>query len=385
MSNHTTLMAKAADAAKAARVIAEKAENEGRPMTSTERAEFDAKFTEATEAKAAADRAKKDADVFAAMDKLTRDIGGAKSPGTASAWAKDAAERITKAMPEVGGQKALVSGSIGVPNVIDPNVVRIGTVPTAILDLLPMRPADSVGEGGNTFSFLRQTVRTNNAAVVADGALKPTSVFTLAEIEDRFRVIAHLSEPVPQRYFADHRLLEDFLQAEMEYGLERALETEIVSGDGTGEHFTGILSTSGILTVAAVTGDLIATLRKAITSLQANGSTPTAFVLNPTDMERLDLIREGSGTGQYLLGGPGSSTEQTLWNTPRVASGSVAAGTALAADWTQAELVVREGATMAIDTSGDNFTKNLATMRVEGRFGLAVKRPAAFAKITLPA
>lgn len=67
---------------------------------------------------------------------------------------------------------------------------------------------------GNSFSFLRQTVRTNSAAPVADVALKPTSVYSLAEIEDRVRVIAHLSEPVPERYFADLSALEDFLRSE---------------------------------------------------------------------------------------------------------------------------------------------------------------------------
>jgi hypothetical protein len=47
--------------------------------------------------------------------------------------------------------------------------------------------------------------------------------------------------------------------------------------------------------------------------------------------------------------------------------------------------VVREDATLALDRSGVNFTKNLVTMRVEGRFGLAIKRPASFAVIDLAA
>lgn len=387
MSKHQTLLAKAADAAKAARTIAEKAHAENRPLSTSERAQFDAKFREATETKAAADRAKTDESVMTQANDLARLIGMPHGAGgsAGSHWAKDSAERIFKAMPGPDGQKALVSGTVGVANVIDPEVVRIGTVPTAILDLMEKIPDTSPGMGGNTFSYLRETVRTNNAAPVADGALKPTSVFTAAEVEDRYRVIAHLSEPTPIRYFTDYSLLEDFLRAEMEYGLELALEAQVVSGAGTGENFTGLLNTSGTLSVAAVTGDLIATLRKAITQLQVNGTPgPTAFVLNPTDAEKLDLVREGASTGQYLLGGPGSKTDQTLWSIPRVASTAVTAGTAILGDWNYAKLIVREGANVALDFSGDNFTKNLATMRVEGRYGLAIKRPAAFAKITLP-
>lgn len=373
------LMEKAQEAARGARVLSEKSD-----LTAADRSEFDRLYASALDFKAQADVARKDEDVLDAARRLGALVGGGDDQSRASRWAKAAAKAMTTAMPEVEGQKALVSGTIGVQNVIEPAVVRIGTVPLAILDLLPIAPAASDGRGGNTFTYLRQNVRTNNAAPVADGTLKPTSLYTMAEIEDRFRVIAHLSEPTPLRYFADHDQLENFLQVEMEFGLRTALEAQVVAGTGIGENLTGLLNTSGIVSVAAVTGDLLATLRKAITSLQVNGNIPTAFVVSPADAEKLDLIREGASTGQYLLGGPGSKTDQTLWSIPRVPSTAVAAGTALLGDWNFAEVVVRQGATVAVDTGGDNFTKNLATMRVEGRFGFAVKRPSAFAKITLP-
>jgi hypothetical protein len=45
--------------------------------------------------------------------------------------------------------------------------------------------------------------------------------------------------------------------------------------------------------------------------------------------------------------------------------------------------VFREDATLALDRSGENFTKNLVTMRLEGRFGFAVKRPNAFVEVAL--
>ncbi len=382
------LLEEAAAAAKAARAIAEKAEADNRDMTADERSEFQTFYKTATDKKKLSDAAKIDEDVLATAKAWGAEIGlsdADTSRGTV--WAKAAGAAIHQAMPSgPSGRKSIVSGAVSVGNVIDPEVHRIGVVPTSILDLIPLRPFAGNGTlASNSFRYLRQTVRTNNAAPVADGALKPTSVFTLDEIEDRFRVIAHLSEPVPLRYFADYALLEDFLRSEMEYGLMRALEAEVVSGDGTDEHFTGLLNTSGVVAVAAVTGDLVATLRKAITALQGTGTTPTAFVLNPNDMEDLDLVREGTGTGQYLLGGPGSAADRSLWDIPRVPSTAIAAGTALLGDWNLAELVQREGAEVAIDTGGENFTKNLATMRVEGRFGWACKRPAGFAKITLPA
>lgn len=58
--------------------------------------------------------------------------------------------------------------------------------------------------GQPEFAYLRQTVRTNNAAVVAEGAAKSTSVYSLTRSEDKPDVVAHLSEGVPRYWFTDN-------------------------------------------------------------------------------------------------------------------------------------------------------------------------------------
>jgi hypothetical protein len=77
---------------------------------------------------------------------------------------------------------------------VEPTISRI-VRPSRLIDLLVNRKALD----GNAFEYFRQTVRTNNAATVPDNALKPTSVFTTAAVQDRARVVAHLSEPAPIR------------------------------------------------------------------------------------------------------------------------------------------------------------------------------------------
>ena len=311
--------------------------------------------------------------------------GSAGGHGAGGNWATVAAEAFAKAMPaDTAGRKSLVSGTIGLPSPIAPEVVNISQVPRRILDLLPRRalePGQPYG-GGNTFTYLKQTVRTNNAAFVADAADKPTSVYTVAEVEDRVRVLAHLSESVPERYFADFAQLEGFLRSEMQYGLEKALETNVVSGAGTGETLTGILTVAGTTPVAYAT-DLLTTSRNALTALEALGVVPTAYVFNPSDAATLDLVREGAGTGQFMLGGPGGASGPSLWGIPRVSSLAVPVGQAILADWTQAEIVVREDAMLAVDRSGAHFVNNTVVLRLEGRFGFAVKRPSSFAIMDL--
>ena len=303
----------------------------------------------------------------------------------AKAWAATAAQAFAKAMPaDAAGRKSLVSGTIGLPSPIAAEVVNISQVPRRILDLLPRRALDA-GQpygGGNTYTFLRQSVRTNAAAFVADTVDKPVSIYTVAEIEDRARVLAHLSEAIPERYFADFASLETFLRSEMQYGLERALESNVVSGAGTGETLTGLLAVAGTTPVAYAT-DLLTTSRNALTALEALGVVPSAYVFNPSDAATLDLVREGAGTGQFMLGGPGSAAGMSLWGVPRISSLAIPVGQAILADWTQAEIVVREDAMLAVDRSGEHFVNNTVVLRLEGRFGFAVKRPSSFAIMDL--
>ena len=76
------------------------------------------------------------------------------------------------------------------------------------------------------FAYLRQSVRNNLAAVVPEGSVKPTSVYSVVRVEDKLEVIAHLSEAVPRLWFVNSPALQQFLSNELTYGL--ALRISIV-------------------------------------------------------------------------------------------------------------------------------------------------------------
>lgn len=284
-------------------------------------------------------------------------------------WAQAARQVITRTATQAG-VKALTSGSVDVPTVVADSPIRLPERPDRLVDLL----VDRERVPGNEFEFLRQTVRTNNATAVADEATKPTSIFTVAPIEDRVRVIAHLSEPVPERLFEDHRSLERFLSEEMGSGVLDALESQVVSGDGLGENLTGILNTAGIGTTVFDTSIAIS-LRKAWTAMEALHEMPNAWVLNPTDAEAIDLLREQTDGG-YLVADVGLSN--IFKTATRVTSTSVPAGTALLGDFNEVRLFVRADTRIDADRSGVLFDTNRVKVRAEGRFGVGVLRPQAF-------
>ena len=70
--------------------------------------------------------------------------------------------------------------------------VALGMVATGLLDVLPVQQHTTA-----EYAYLRQSVRTNNAAVVAEGATKPTSVYSVVSVEQSLAVVAHLSEGIP--------------------------------------------------------------------------------------------------------------------------------------------------------------------------------------------
>lgn len=300
------------------------------------------------------------------------------------------AARAATALQKMGGEsRAVTSGSIDVPQLIEPNITRMAR-PQRLIDLLTSRkPLQS-----NAFEFYRQSVRTNAAAPVADAATKPTSTFTVDPVTDRARVIAHLSEPVPLRLFVDHDELVNFLSSELREGVLDALEHEAIQGDGTGEHMAGLLHTTGVTAVDFDT-DVPTTLRGAVTALQLAGVTPTGWVMHPNDAATIDLLRYQWGGADaadagFLLDGfqNGTTGSGNVFGptTPRVVSPSIPAGTAILGDWAQLRLYVKEDVRIDVDTSGpDLFDKNLVKLRGEGRFGIGVLRPASFAVVDLTA
>lgn len=292
-------------------------------------------------------------------------------------WSTRAARAIWKAN---GEKRAVTASSIDIPTLVQPNVVPMDR-PGRLVDLLVNRQTVP----GNAFEFFRQTTRTNNAAVVADAGTKPTSTFTVTPVEDRCRVIAHLSEPVPNRLLFDHDELRAWLDSELREGLLDALEDEVLSGAGTGEHMTGIINTDDVVSVDFDTS-VPKTLRGALAAAQVAGVAPNAWVVHPNDVATLDLMLETSSNA-YLLDGYVNGTARSAnvfggSDIQRVVSPSVTEGTALLADWSKARLYVREDVRIDLDPFTE-FSTNRTILRAEMRVGFAVLRPESFSVIAL--
>lgn len=294
------------------------------------------------------------------------------------AWAKSASNAFKDVSRRYPGVKALIGTPVDVE---DPLRIRgvseIPSEPTNVLQLMPV-----VGTTDPRVTFLRQVTKTVNADVVADNALKPTSIFTFEEITERARVVAHLSEPFPERYLSDYDQLARVLDSQMRTGVLDALSRQVLSGDGLGENMTGILNTTGTTAQPFVT-DVVTTLRKARTRMFNLGEQVTGWLVNPTDLEALEMMRNANGDFIFYSGvadmifGKGTAV---------VPSTAIPAGQAVLADWRQCVIRVVQGDhTLVARQADDLFDRNQVKLRSEGRYVNQVERPQAFCVVDLTA
>lgn len=294
--------------------------------------------------------------------------------------AKAATINIASKMADPTGAKALASsGDVITGTPLDTTIYEQGRVSNSALAILPFkqRPVQ--------YQYLRQTVRDNQAAPVAVGALKPESKYGITSVDGKLSVIAHVSEPTPEYWLLDNQSLQSFVQTEMQYGLERAVEGQVIGGNGTGENLTGILGTSGVVDIPFDT-DPTTTVRTGITALELLGYAGGGIILHPLAWQQIELSRRADGTPDLGSGIPVDRAAQRLWGLRIAVSNAVPTNTGILFDL-GALAVTGDGNVRTQWSSGvaDDFSRNQVRARTEGRFGLDVYRPNGIVKLDLDA
>lgn len=177
------------------------------------------------------------------------------------------------------------------------------------------------------------------------------------------------------------------------YDLSLIEEGQVLSGNGTGQNLQGLLNRSGIQTEAAATkADLAEAIFRAKTKVvNATGLTADALVINPVDYQELRLSKDDNGqyygggffTGQY--GSGASLAMPDVWDLRTVVTPAVAVGKPVVGAFNTAATVYHKGGVRveSTNTNDDDFTNGLVTIRADKRLALAVRKPAAFVKLSV--
>lgn len=299
------------------------------------------------------------------------DFGDFRDESIGGAFAHDAKGFVTpaavKQMVAAGAAplaKALVAGGSSATAVqFDSNPLVLAT-PPANLGLLGVIPV--VKRSTPTYSYLRQSIRTNNAAVVPAGTQKPTSIFTTESINATLQVVTHLSEYVDTYLLKDNANLESFLASELQSGIFQKVTALAVAA------YAG---TAGITTQAFTTNTMDSLYLGAGKAYDL-GYNPDVVLISRADYDAIALAKDTAGN--YLYKRDEDSRINGLY--PVIATG-LPAKSAIILDSSKVAISTD---TEGILTKWDPYTKldyNQVRALVEGRFQFDVLAAPSIVKV----
>ena len=226
--------------------------------------------------------------------------------------------------------------------------------------------------------YAEQTLRDNQAAPQVEGALKAESDYAWELKNLPVRTIAHWTKASVQ-ILADAPQLESMIDSEMRYGLALQEEVQLLNGSGTGANLTGMITaaTAYVDPIGVASPTMLDTIGTSMLQVTLADFEPNGIAMHPSDWMRIRLLKDADG--KYILGDPGEATAPVLFGLPVVATTAMTVDKFLVGDFARAAtLYDREGANVALSTEdGDNFVKNMVTIRAEERLGLAIKQATA--------
>jgi HK97 family phage major capsid protein len=268
--------------------------------------------------------------------------------------------------------------------------VPILTRELTILDLIPRS-----GTTSDTISYVAETTFTNAAAPVPQATAttgtsgtKPESTLVYTTQIAPVRTIAHWV-PITNRMLSDAPAMRGIIDSRLLTGLNLTLESQIISGDGTGENLLGFLNVPGINVQGRGADNQMDAIFKGLTQVRVTGlSIPSAIAVNPLDYQTIRLARENAatataGAGTYVMGPPSQPGPTTLWGLPLSQSLGLPQGTALTGAFDMdCMLFDREQGNIRVGYIDQQFVRNMTSILAELRAAFVVWRGAAFSKIT---
>ena len=253
---------------------------------------------------------------------------------------------------------------------------QVYALPSRKVHLRSLLPIGTINQGLFTFPYesggegapAAQTQGSSKAQVDFDITMKDAAAQYIAGY---VRISRQMLDDIPaMTSFLQSRLLEKYLVAE---------DAQLLSGNGTAPNLQGI---TGVATAAtgAATVD-VEQLVQAIAQLETSDYSATGILVNPTDWAA--IMNTKNTNAAYSL--PASTVVTTdgsvsIAGIPLYKSTAIAVDKFLVGDWSMgAQIMQNQGISVQFsEMDGDNFTKNMITVRVEARIAFPIYYAGAF-------
>lgn len=260
---------------------------------------------------------------------------------------------------------------------------RPGVVPGASNVLTIESLYNAVPTSSNAIEFTKEASFTNAAAETAEGIAKPESALTWSLVNMPVATVAHWIK-ISRQLAMDNAALAAYVDLRMRYGVNRRVESQLVTGNGVAPNISGFMA-AGNFTAHGYADAALGTslkklvlIRKTIADLWNAGYVANAIVLNAADWAQIEIdVMTSTSTGMRIA--YDMSGNPMLFGVRVVQSVGMTADLFAVGDFRQHGTIYnREGVVVDMSESdSDNFTKNLITLRAERRLALTSEVPAA--------
>ena len=261
-----------------------------------------------------------------------------------------------------------------------PAAIGLVTDPRQVLNMESLFGHISVET--NSYEFIKYGFTTTETATgpasVAEGAAKPESNFGGTINVGTIKTIAHWTK-LTEQMIADNANIVSFINDDMKYQLDKVVDYQIIRGTGSSNQMKG-LNQSGnyhdyITGAGIATGDTVIDLiLKVKANMESAGVRNVSLLLNPADWVK--VLTAKNVNKDYLVPGIVDIPMQRIWGVPVILNANVQSGKFHMGNFYEgAKIIERQSFAIEMDREGDDFTKNLMTLRAERRLDLAVVQP----------
>ena len=227
----------------------------------------------------------------------------------------------------------------------------------------------------NLWEWVQQANAEGAPAMTAEGAAKAQIDFELVLASAAVRKITAFIK-VSKEMLDDIPLMESEINQELSERINLTIDTQLLSGDGTGQNLTGILANATAFAPSSFAASVPEAnnsdvLRVAINQINLNLFQANYIVMHPSDVTAMDLQK--ASDGHYVLPPFSTSANTIIKGIPIVPNTGVTEGDYLVGDFSKAGVRFREGLSFDIGYENDDFTKNFVTILAEARLVQRVK------------
>ena len=235
-----------------------------------------------------------------------------------------------------------------------------------------------VGTTSNKIEWVYQANKDGSAGSTAEGALKNQIDFDIVvDSEDIKKFTAFIK--ISEEMLGDIDFMRNAVNAELLRELLKVVESQIYSGDGTGNNLNGLRTVAPAFNAGSFAGNVdnanrVDVLRAAVNQiLIAEQPFPNAIIMHPSDLTSLLFEKVDSTDKRYIMALQEIASNRSLDGIPIITTTLTAEEDYLIGSFDLATVYQKGAPMIEVGRDSDDFTKNLVTILIEWRGAVVVK------------